>query len=200
MIKLDETRIYGLNDKWDNGTFDALGLMLKIYHEILNTDQYVDSMWHFFWEGSYTVIRHYPGKHQAIADLVRSIDKDLTVVSKQGGYQENIPVSLKYLRAFLSIFHGYSILAMEMEDKDFLQILERNNHCFMSMVTRKSITEQYKIPGDVYGTDEFMGWEAIALHSVAHQRAWTSGFFNAGSLESKTSKDKKAPSRQSAGA
>lgn len=180
MVKLDETRIYGLNNEWEGGLIDALGLMREIYDKILNADD----LWHFFWESSYTVIRHRPGTHQAIAKLVYSYNEGLKVVRKDKGYEENIKITRKYLDAFLHVFHGYSVLAMEMKDKDFLEVFERLNHCFLNPVTRDSITEQFKIPGDTYGTDEHMGWEAIALFSLAHQRSWAAGWFKARYLSS----------------
>lgn len=178
---LGETRIYGLNENWcKNGVehglhdddIDALGLMRKIYHEVLKKDAY----WHFFWEGSYTTIRHEVGFYIHIKHLVEQYTDQLNVVQVARGYRENIKVTKKYLDAYIPIFHGYSILALELEDDDFLDCLERNNHCFLNMVTRFSLRDKYKVPDDKYGTTDGMGWESVALLMVAHLRSYTVGW------------------------
>lgn len=174
LVKLYETRIHGLNDEWEGSLINALGLMREIYNKVLSAD----NLWHFFWEGSYTVIRHLPGTHHAIAKVIYSHDENLTVVFRKGGYEENVKITNKYLEAFVSIFHGYSLLAIEIEDEEFIGILERLNHCFLNMVTRPSICDQFKIVGDSAKTHCGMGWEGLAIQAVAHMRSYTAGWYN----------------------
>jgi hypothetical protein len=171
---LGETRIYGLNERWEGTFINALGLMREIYDKVLKKDAY----WHFFWEGSYTVIRHEVGYYSHIKHLVEEYTGTLDVVKVEKGYRENIKMTKKYLDAYIPIFHGYSILALEMEDEDFIEAFERNTHCFLNMATRNSIRSQFKIPGDIAETHTGMGWEAIAIHMLGHMRGWTAGWYN----------------------
>ena len=175
--ELAELIVYGLNEKWTNKDTKetAFDLMRILHRNILH----YDSMWHFFWEGSYTAIRCDPQYLPVVRQLIEANDKDLRCVEEKPSYQENIKITEKYLEAFLSIFHGYSLLAIEMDDEDFMQVLERNNHCFLNMISRESIIKQFTIPGDKCDTHTCMGWEAIALNGVAHMRAWTAGWYNA---------------------
>ncbi len=173
MIDLAELKIYGLNEKWgdaDSGA-DALELMREVYKTVLSNDH----RWHFFWEGDYTVIRCDSFYANTVDNYFSTFD-DFTVVWKQGGYDENIPVTKKYLEAYVPIFHGYSVLAMEMDNDDFIEILERNNHCFLNMVTREELIERYAVPGDRFETHKGMGWEAIVLSHVANLRMYTCGW------------------------
>ena len=171
MRELAELRVYGLNEKWgdaDSGA-DALEIMREVYRTVLH----VDNNWHFFWEGDYTVIRCNPLLAHHVEKYFKDDFDDFTVKRTEDGYQENIPVTKKYIEAFIHVFHGYSVLAMEMDDDDFIEILERNNHCFLNMVTREGLVEKYAIPGDRFETHKGMGWEAIVLSHVANLRMYT---------------------------
>lgn len=181
-VKLEETRIYGLNEKWvdTSSKEDGLGLMSILYRNIFMDDPY----WHFFWEGDYTVIRHCEGRHQRIKQLVKANDPGgtLTVIHKLGGYQENIKITERYLQAFIPIFHGFSVLAMEMYNEDFISVLERINHCFLNMVTRESIVDHFNpayISKDLVkmNVHKGMGWEGLAISMVANLRMWTAGWY-----------------------
>ena len=201
MSKLGEIKVYGLNERWTSSgpghqgaedEYTALELMQEIYKSILHND----SMWHFFWEGDYTVIRCQFQYLSVVKQLLEGWNKTLDehskleIVEKQLGYQENIPVTKKYIEAYVPIFHGYSVLAMEMDNEDFIEILERNNHCFLNMVTRYDLVEQYRIPGDKYDTHDGMGWEAIVLSHVANLRMYTCGWLY-GLIEGKKRQDGK---------
>lgn len=180
-IDLEETRVYGLNERWKNPNTkeDALDLMQILYLNILIHDPY----WHFFWEGHYTVIRHSPDKHYRLKELIKLNDPDdeLTVVHKLSGYQENIETTKRYLGAFIPIFHGYSVLAMELDNQDFIPVLERINHCFLNMVTRDAIVEEFDIDKIMHGKTinihQGMGWEGLAISMVANIRLWTAGWY-----------------------
>jgi hypothetical protein len=193
---LGETKIYGLNEKWckygvEHGLrdddMDALDLMRRIYQEVLKKDAY----WHFFWEGDYTVIRHEVGYYRHIKHLVEQNTDDLEVVQVLDGYRENMPTTKKYLESYVHIFHGFSLLALEIEDDDFLDCLERNNHCFLNMVTRFSLRDRFKVPCDKYGTTDGMGWESIAIMMVAHLRSYTVGWLYGTSEERKKQERKR---------
>jgi hypothetical protein len=173
LIDLAELKIYGLNEKWgdEESGADALELMREVYKTVLSNDY----RWHFFWEGDYTVIRCDPFYANTV-DNYFSEFKDFTVMWKEGGYEENIPITKKYIEAFIHVFHGYSILALEMDDDDFIGILERNNHCFLNMVTRDELVDRYAIPGDQFEVHKGMGWEAVVLSHVANLRMYTCGW------------------------
>ncbi|MCK5291276.1 MAG: hypothetical protein KAR39_04585 [Thermoplasmata archaeon] len=176
MIQLAELRVYGLNDKWVHASTKetALELIRILHRNIL----YHDSRWHFFWEGKYTVIRCDPQYLPVVKQLLEANDEDFECVETVGGYQENIEMTKRYLEAFVPIFHGFSLLAVEMEDEDFMGILERINHCYLNMATRKVLVDQFRIPGDLAETHLGMGWEALAIQAVAHMRSYTAGWYN----------------------
>lgn len=179
MLKLAELKVYGLNEHWvDQKTKeDGLDLMRILYRNSLNTDP----LWHFFWEGDYTVIRCSPMIASEIDETLSHYD-DFTVVWAKNGYDENIKITAKYLPAFVQIFHGFSILAMEMENEDFLRVFERINHCFLNMVTREELRNMFKIHDDYDDLNKNMAWEAIAISQVAFMRmfthGWLTGLFN----------------------
>lgn len=180
MRELAEIKIFGLNEHWiaEDTKETALDLMQILYHNVLQ----VDNRWHFFWEGTYTVIRCNPLLVPHLKELVEANDKDLKVVIVANGYNENIETTRKYLEAFIHIFHGYSVLAMEMDSEDFVSILERINHCFLNVVTREEIVDQFRIPGDSDISEmkvhKGMGWEGLAISLVANLRMWTAGWYS----------------------
>lgn len=167
MIELAEVKIYGLNELWgdEESGADALELMREVYESVLSND----SKWHFFWEGDYTVIRCDPFYTENVRQYFSSFD-DFTAVQMELGYQENIWLTKKYLKAFVPIFHGLSLLAMELDNEDFLLSLERINHCYLNMVTREELKSQFRIPGEDIYANKGMAWEALAISSVAHMR------------------------------
>lgn len=180
MRELAEVKIFGLNEHWvaEDTKETALDLMQILYHNVLK----VDNRWHFFWEGRYTVIRCNPLLVPHLKELIKANDKDLEVEVVDNGYNENIETTRKYLGAFIHIFHGYSVLAMEMDNEDFVSILERINHCFLNMVTREEIVDLFALPGDSdiskMKIHKGMGWEALALSLVANLRMYTAGWYS----------------------
>jgi len=167
MIELSELKIYGLNELWgdaDSGA-DGLELMREVYKSVLSNDP----RWHFFWEGDYTVIRCDPFYANTVDNYFSAFD-DFTVIWKKDGYKENIWITKKYLEAYIPIFHGFSILALELDNEDFLLSLERINHCYLNMVTRDELKDQFRIPSEDTYANRGMCWEAIAIGHVAHMR------------------------------
>lgn len=176
MRELAEIKVYGLNEKWvHESTKETAPELIRILHRNI---LYHDKRWHFFWEGKYTVIRCDPQYLPVVKQLLEANDESFECIETIGGYQENIKTTDKYLEAFVSIFHGFSLLAVEIEDEDFIQTLERLNHCFLNMVTRPSIQKQFKIIGDSAETHLGMGWEGLAIQAVAHMRSYTAGWYN----------------------
>lgn len=172
MIDLAELKIYGLNERWgdaDSGA-DALELMREVYNTVLKPDP----MWHFFWEGDYTVIRCTKILAGDVDEYFSAFD-NFTVIWKQDGYRENIRTTKKYLEGFVSIFHGFSVIAMAMDDEDLVDILERINHCFLNMVTNDNLKEKFLIQSN-YELDGAMSWEAVVISQVALARMFTSGW------------------------
>ena len=180
MRELAEVKIFGLNEHWvaEDTKETALDLMQILYHNVLK----VDNRWHFFWEGRYTVIRCNPLLVPHLKELIKANDKDLEVEVVDNGYNENIETTRKYLGAIIHIFHRYSVLAMEMDNEDFVSILERINHCFLNMATRDEIVDLFALPGDSdiskMKIHKGMGWEAFALSQVANLRMYTAGWYS----------------------
>lgn len=173
MTQLAELKIYGLNERYENSLIHALGIMRNVYDKILHNDD----RWHFFWEGAYTVIRCDPQYVLVVEQMLEEYE-DFRCERAVLGYMENVTTTARYLDAFISIFHGFSVLAMDMDDEYFIEVFERINHCFLNVMTRDSIKKHFKIHGDVAETHCGMGWEGLAIQAIAHMRSYTAGWYN----------------------
>jgi hypothetical protein len=130
------------------------GVIAHLYYKILIKDEY----WHFFYEGSYGVIRTTLPRQTTHA-LKQRKDFGFTV-ENEGVWIDNIPITKKHQPIFRDIFHAYSVLSMEMGYKDFLSIYDRITHCFFNMAVKPK---------------EFVQ-EEKALSQLLIDRAFTSGY------------------------
>lgn len=120
-------------------------VLKKLYVEYLQ----FDPMWHFFWEGNVTYIRASKTKDITILlDILRS--QKIAHEIDDADWVDNIPITAKYQEAFAHIFHGCSVMAMELSLKkwkkpaekcdDILNVLERMQHCFLNNIAHTEFT------------------------------------------------------------
>lgn len=89
-----------------------------------------DKYWHFFWEGDYTIVRC-PSRRGP--EVVRWFKNRGITCACEGWYIDNIAITHKYQTEFAPMFHAFSELALKIEAKDLVHVLERVNHCFLNM-------------------------------------------------------------------
>jgi len=125
-----------------------------------------DSWWHFFYEGSYTLLRI--GEisfNNGIENHL--VAYDIPYEIKKGWWEDNIPITSKFQKEFMYIFHGYSELAMKnfgTTSNKMKPLLDRVLHCFMNNMSSQKRRKQ----GGVY-------WEPEMIATCAVERALTIG-------------------------
>ena len=146
--------------------------LYKLYGYSLNRDP----MWHFFWEGKDTYIR-VSANH--VVDMEADLEVALGKFWPEGKwtvipYEENIPITQKYILDFLQVFHAFSVLAMTVNDGDFMRVFERITHCALNNFrTHDRVDMLTDFAGDLQHADVF--WEASVLNYVAAKRSFWLG-------------------------
>lgn len=144
-------------------------LLKELYNEVLQHDK----RWHFFWEGKVIFLRctDEPSIIDQITSLLRKKKVKYEVIPS---YKENIPITKKYLNQFKNIFHEFSVLRMETEEEEFLQIAERVIHCFLNTNRRYLMEERFlgRMCSQSWAITLF---EPMVLNFIASQRAYTIG-------------------------
>jgi len=148
-IKLLETTIY------DRELFKTL------YEKILHKDD----TWHFFYEGTFSVIRC---KGKYVRGITKFLD-ERAVYYLISDYEEDQEITKKYLKVFLQIFHGYSVLAMTYEEDEILPLFHRIVHCFLNPMGSIDLIEKYNY------TNCAGAWESHLLSDLAISHAHSRG-------------------------
>lgn len=142
-----------------------------------------DSSWHFLWEGNYLALRfdHVWQKH--VEGAVRRANKDIT---RPVTYVDNIPITAKYQKQFVQIFHGMTelVLAMDVQEHspaEFMSVADRIVHCYFNMCWSG---QRVKLMGvlNPFGLGADVGFEPMALSFLSHARSFTLGLM-AGSVK-----------------
>ena len=144
-------------------------LLKKMYEEVLHEDSY----WHFFWEGQETFIRCTRSSAKKLAKMCETH----IITHTCAPYKENIDATKKYLHIFLPMFHCFSVMAMQLENGDLRDVLDRVCHCFLNTQTEAEDAKAFRkarMEGDDYTMDSFT-WESLILGRVANARAFTIG-------------------------
>lgn len=130
MMPLKEIKVYGLH--WDKS--HHVDLIRKLWLERLEGD---DDHWHFLYEGEYTVFRCMSGSVLDVVDFFKEADGDNVIkefrIEKCGDWLDNVPITKKYQDEFTIILHGLTVLALQHEEKEFADLLDRVVHCFFNM-------------------------------------------------------------------
>jgi len=134
--------------------------ILSIYKEILHSDD----KWHFFYEGTYSIIRCQQ-KYQK--KLERYLENNDIEFRCRGEWLGDHWAVCKYQDHFTRMFHDFSLLAIKMEEKDLIHVADRIihpffNHCvYMAEDIRK-----------LYGN---ASWESTMMAHLTVSRAMFAG-------------------------
>ena len=175
-IKAKKKAQDGIIEFWlpgfDNGGMDvAFSHILEIYNSIL----YKDPLWHYFYEGDYSLIRCSKKYIKNVEDCLveHGIKFRTPTIWKEGLY-----VTKKYQHIYKHIFHHTSVLAIELyKNEDFTSYLaagDRIIHPFLN---------QSLYPAKAAGLCEslensnidFQYWEAERMSELATGRAYHIG-------------------------
>lgn len=168
-----EIQLYGFNEDW---VHKSAGEARHILHRQWNDHLHKDHNWHFFFEGDHLAIRCAKYGHKKIVSDLRGLGFAADQINVRD-YYENVDITKRYLESFLKMFNAFSTIAIQLDHDDFMGVLERINHCFLNTVSdRDEIKENFKVHGDKSEMDYGMGWEGLAIQSVALQRLWFSGW------------------------
>jgi len=154
----------------------STALLKDLYEKFLRHD----TEWHFFWEAGTVYIRMQ--NNPMLQKMVRHL-KEVGVASlvDDQDWVDNIPITQEFQSAFQSIFHGFSVIAMQLEGKEppektmkYFQLLERIHHCFINMNAHSGITLEHAI--DEFGRSfgPTMG-EPMALLLMVFRSVFYSG-------------------------
>jgi hypothetical protein len=158
--ELNEYRLPDFN--WD--TPGAKETLVDLYKSVLHED----SRWHFFWEGSYSLLRFQAHFTSPVISFLHERDISYTY---EGKWKDNIWVTEKYQSIFEGMFHSFSVMAMEMEFGDLEYVFDRVVHCFLNMSTSQELwTEMERKHG---GWAKL--WEPFMASEYAAKRAITLG-------------------------
>lgn len=104
-----------------------------------------DDKWHFFFEGTYHVIRFDEAVEKDIVKLMKE-KEELHEELKEyhntwwiSNYNENIGVTKKYINEFIPIFHNLSLLTIKTETNDLWGVTNRVFHCFSNMLSEREV-------------------------------------------------------------
>lgn len=96
-----------------------------------------DARWHFFHEGSYSLIR-IAEKNKGLEDWLSFKKKVKFSVGKWQDPHEHVR---KYQDVFEPMFHAFSILGLVHKKDEYARLLNRVAHCFSNMCSRSLFVE-----------------------------------------------------------
>lgn len=162
---------FRLNKFNDLGMEIAFGFIRNIYEEIL----YKDPLWHYFYEGPYSLIRcskKYAKKVKIFLEK-ESIEFKEPVVWEEGLY-----VTSKYQHIFKHIFHYTSVLAIELYIKkdhtQYFTAADRIIHAFLNQSLYPAKAAGLCDCFEGAGVD-FQYWEVDQMSRLATGRAYYIG-------------------------
>jgi hypothetical protein len=155
LVTLYELKINHFNE-------DQEDILQKLWISILQKDPW----WHFFYEGSYTIIR----VSTKYLSKTKKFLKDNKIEFKEiGDWIDNIRITKAFQGPFTYIFHGYSELAMRnlsMGNDRVSELLDRVVHCFMNNMSNDKRRNEGKL---------WNWWEPMMVAKSAVGRAYTIG-------------------------
>ena len=104
---------------------EAWNILQEIYHSVLHQDP----VWHFFYEGTFSHLRFsrcFEPEVQAILNT-KNVKYDRIEV-----WRDAQGPTAEYQRIFTYLFHGFSVLAMEVPYEQVHEVADRVIHCFMN--------------------------------------------------------------------
>lgn len=165
-----EFRLDGFNDR---GIEEAFFHILEIYNKILSKDP----LWHYFYEGPYSLIRC---SRKYTGTVKKYLDKHC-IKYKWPVYpwREGMHVTVRYQHIYRHIFHYNSVLALEMykagDSYRSVTAADRIIHSFFNQslypAKKAGLCDSYE---DAEYTD-FQYWEAQGMADLAIGRAYHIG-------------------------
>lgn len=158
-FSLLQVNLIELNDKPINENIDAAFEIIKgAYHNVLLNDP----NWHFFYEGSYNIIRCSKAYY---LDLLSYLDECGVLYEEKGNWSDEQLTTLKNQRVFMQMFHSFSLMAVSSNYNkyDILQLSDRVMHCFLN----NQFPYIHKHVMDQYGSM----WESNITCKIAYWRA-----------------------------
>jgi hypothetical protein len=141
----------------------------EILQELYDTVLRGDKRWHFFWEGSYSLLRVSGGTHEF--DVIKFLVERGIEYEYKGKWEDNIWVTKKYQPIFEGMFHSFSVMALEMEFDDLEYVFDRVVHCFLNMSTSEELWTEMERKYGGWATL----WEPFMASEYAAKRAITLG-------------------------
>lgn len=104
---------------------EAWDILQEIYHKILRQDP----VWHFFYEGTFSHLRFSRCFEADVQDILnaKNIKYDRVEV-----WRDMQGATADYQRIFTYLFHGFSVLAIEVPYEQLPAIFDRIIHCFLN--------------------------------------------------------------------
>jgi len=153
------------------------GILKRLYKEVL----YEDPFWHFFYEGEYSIVRCSGELTEKVCNFLDGHD---IVYMEPNMWLDSSPTVRKFHAVFTTLFHSYSVLAMEYNDEEWFVTADRVIHCYMNHQWYRQWAQWFR---KCWGEDY---WEGMALSEHALRRT---GYQNwsRGMLEERARAEKK---------
>ena len=153
-----------------------LNMVRRIYELVLAKDE----NWHFFNEYDKVVIRYTKEFYEKLYISMKTIANEFTenthIEYSFADYEENVEATQKYLGSFIQIFHGFSMLAINIKhEEDLAGVTDRVLHCWLNMATCDNFLNRFlaSMPEGNLSHNS----EAIVGHLTSTMRSFTSGYF-----------------------
>ena len=130
--------------------------ILELYNTILKNDDY----WHFFYEGKYSIIRC---SKKYKNNVEKHLNNNDIVYEYKGPWIDGSTYVEHHKQRFIHIFHEYSMLAIELDEDNFVSVADRVCHCFFNHCTYMAVSLRQK-----YGINM---WEGDIMGHLAISRA-----------------------------
>ena len=141
-------------------------ILKKLYNDILIDDPF----WHFFYEGKYSIIRCSGELTEKVCDFLDECD---IVYSEPCMWYDDSGTVRGFHAVFTSLFHSFSVLAMEYNDSEWFYVADRVIHCYMNHQWYRQWAQWFR---KCWGEDY---WEGMAISEHGLRRAgyqnWSRG-------------------------
>ena len=122
-----------------------------------------DTLWHFFHEGSYCLIRT-TGDSKNLHKWLRTRGRKGKLIYNTRPYEDPHPLVRKYQDLFIPMFHSFTLLGLEYgagitklsELDDWYSIFDRITHCYCNMSGLDPRSEIHRMSVEAVGRQTFL--------------------------------------------
>jgi len=152
-------------------------ILKSLYDKILRRDPF----WHFFYEGEFSIVRC---SGELTKEVCNFLDEHDVVYTEPSVWVDSSDTVKRFHTVFTTLFHSYSVLAMEYDDGEWFHVADRVIHCYMNHQWYRQWAQWFR---KCWGEDY---WEGMALSEHGQRR---SGYQNwsRGMLEERAKAEKK---------